>query len=475
MTTSKQYMFGIAGVFSILAFVLMGSAVEVRVPKDAATQTAPHGMVLVETDSLVPYYISVTEESNLNWLTYIKWLESVFVSYPEVAKKARPVLTMEGQWLVYNDPILDNYFEHPGYQQYPVTGVTWFQVLSYLEWKSDRLNEAITLKYQNMPLAMSRIVDSENFNTEAYLLNQYWYSGEDKEKWPRLAGTKKGRRLPEVRDGIFFPDYRLPTEQEWEAAYQYVNDPTNTGDIQSSIKKTTFLKPWLDYFMLDKNTGSRSVNKKQAYTYSFDYGVSEWLISKEGTEDTYRQLNSDMLESQGWLPFDKFHNNYYDSYGEINEKDSLGRFNFQFVQVSNVQTPVFMTPPYANIYVYQSVFSHNPFFKDTVYRDSMVEAWNKLRYESLKYYNPGLTYESMPKLQAKQYDYLIRDSLVYSYKKELVYDHTKEKRQYILSNYRKAQKGCGSLPSDTARQDLGLRCVLPYTGIKVEKKYKVRW
>ncbi len=463
-------------IISIALVLLIAAAGNREKPAlDAGTQTAPQGMVLIETDSLLPYYISITEESNLNWMTYIKWLETVFVTYPEVAKKARPQLTKEGNWLIYNDPILDNYFEHPGYQLYPVTGVTWHQVISYLEWKSDRLNEAILLKCQNMELDMLRIVDSDNFNTEAYLINQYYYPSVDKEKWPRLAGTKKGHRDPETRDGIFFPDYRLPTEQEWEAAYQYANNPDNLDVIQSSIKMSTFLKPWVDYFMLDKQTGSKSVSKKQSYTYSFDYGVSEWLINKEGVGRGYRQFDSDMLESNGWLPFEKFPFDYYDSYGEIREKDSLGRFGFQFVQVSNIQAPIFMTPPYSNIYVYQSVFSPNPFYKDTAYRDSVAEAWNKLVYNSQILFNPGLTYEQSPKVKVEYYDHLIRDSVIYSYKRELLFDHTKAKRQYIKSNYWQVQKGTGTLPSDTARQDLGFRCVLPYTGIQVEKKYKVRW
>ena len=120
-------------IISIALVLLIAAAGNREKPAlDAGTQTAPQGMVLIETDSLVPYYISITEESNLNWMTYIKWLETVFVTYPEVAKKARPQLTKEGNWLIYNDPILDNYFEHPGYQLYPVTGVSWHQVISYL-------------------------------------------------------------------------------------------------------------------------------------------------------------------------------------------------------------------------------------------------------------------------------------------------------------------------------------------------------
>jgi gliding motility-associated lipoprotein GldK len=44
----------------------------------------------------------------------------------------------------YNDPLLQMYFKHPGYAEYPVVGVTWEQAHAFCNWRSKLFNSYST-------------------------------------------------------------------------------------------------------------------------------------------------------------------------------------------------------------------------------------------------------------------------------------------------------------------------------------------
>jgi gliding motility-associated lipoprotein GldJ len=75
--------------------------------------------------SVTSFYMDETEVSNINWREYVYWLETRYESHPQVAQEALPDEKVWYYELSYNDPLVETYFKHPAYDDYPVVGVTW--------------------------------------------------------------------------------------------------------------------------------------------------------------------------------------------------------------------------------------------------------------------------------------------------------------------------------------------------------------
>lgn len=79
------------------------------------------------------FYMDETEVANVHYLEYLYWITRVFgADYPEVYKRALPDTLVWRDKLAYNEPLVELYFRHPSYQQYPVVGVNWLQASDFL-------------------------------------------------------------------------------------------------------------------------------------------------------------------------------------------------------------------------------------------------------------------------------------------------------------------------------------------------------
>jgi len=254
--------------------------------------------------------------------------------------------------LAFNEPYVEYYFRHPAYKNYPVVGVSWLQATDFAAWRTDRVNEMILDREKIHPYKDFKMKDEENFNTKAYLADQYNPATRKKLKgMPRDYRTKKGRRDVGTKDGILLPEYRLPTEAEWEYAAQ---GAIGNSQFENTDEKRVF--SWNDLTVRmthgkEKDRGKIMANFKRdkgdqagiasqlndagvittpvdAY-WPNDYGiynlagnVSEWVM------DVYRPLSFEDVDD-----FNAFRGNVFtkvklDQYGEIEEKDSLGRLIF---------------------------------------------------------------------------------------------------------------------------------------------------
>ena len=202
------------------------------------------------------FYMDQTEVSNLDYLEYINWLERVYKDYPDVIKNALPDTLVWRNALSYNEPMVEVYFRHPAYRDYPVVGVSWKQANDYALWRSDRVNEKLLVDAKKLEYNNEQTKDY-HFTTEAYLSGEYTGAANNSDnevvETPAPEGevseTAEGTnengnsttqedkdQKVKIEDGILLPKYRLPTEAEWEyAALGLVGNTENENILERKV------------------------------------------------------------------------------------------------------------------------------------------------------------------------------------------------------------------------------------------------
>ncbi len=187
------------------------------------------------------FFIDKTEVANVHYREYIHWLENVFSDpqYEAVLQGAKPDTLVWRSELAYNEPFVEYYFRHPSYNYYPVVGVTWRQAADFCIWRTDRVNELQLIEkgYQNKNVVKSQLQGGgqENFNTKSYLMGEYTGSPGKPKRNQLKDAQGRPRTTVKFEDGILFPDYRLPTEAEWE--YAALGEITENPQSRRSEKK----------------------------------------------------------------------------------------------------------------------------------------------------------------------------------------------------------------------------------------------
>lgn len=307
------------------------------------------------------FYMDETEVSNIDYREYLFWTYNTFAAtYPEVWRRALPDTLVWREELAFNEPLVETYFRHPAYDDYPVVGVNWIQANEYAKWRTDRVNEMILIEKGIIDPTPDQ-KNENNFNTEAYLAGQYEPSVRKNLKDIRTGGERR----VQFEDGILLPAYRLPTEAEWEyAALSLLGNQATSNDEVITDRR---IYPWngntVRYQKRNKYQGQLLANFKRsggdyggmagalndkAFTPSRvrdnmpnDYGLYNMAGNvNEWTADLYRPMTSSDLvdnENQELNPYRGnvfMHKKLDPETGHPAAKDSLGRLTYELADTT---------------------------------------------------------------------------------------------------------------------------------------------
>jgi formylglycine-generating enzyme required for sulfatase activity len=156
------------------------------------------------------FRIDKYEVSNKKYRDYIHWLEKAGQQYAGLVKDALPDTLVWREPLAYNEPMVQGYFRAKAFNDYPVVGVTWVQANNYCRWRTDRANENILFNYGLIP----------DPKTTPYMGKLADATGTPATAAANAANpaTASAKKIKSDEEYIVKPDFRLPTEAEWEYA-----------------------------------------------------------------------------------------------------------------------------------------------------------------------------------------------------------------------------------------------------------------
>ncbi|TRX35906.1 gliding motility lipoprotein GldJ [Flavobacterium restrictum] len=470
------------------------------------------------------FYMDETEVTNFMYLEYLEWLKKVFPpteeNYKNIYEGASPDTLVWRNRLGYNETMTNNYLRHPSYANYPVVGVNWIQATEFSKWRTERVNEALLEKsgYLKKDAKTKDVSAESTFSTETYLNSPTKTYGGNEEIV--LKGRKGARKAPKAgkdgkvteeknvyaqrSSGILLPEYRLPTEAEWEYAAA-----ADVGQREYNIYKGQKKYPWSgDYTRSGKrqSKGDQLANFKQG---NGDYGgIAGW--SDDGADITnevkkYPANDFGLYDMAGnvaeWVAdvyrpiIDNEGNDFNYFRGNLYTKNKIGKDGKVEIVTKETMTSDTLSNGKIVVRSFPGQIAQVPVDEQETYLRQNFDKSDNINYrdgdkQSTRYYDFGNSSESTKKEKDGQEMYnspkhnVTTDSLGKMVRK---YDQS-SKRTTLINDKVRVYKG-GSwrdraywldpaqrryFPQDMATDYIGFRCAMSRVGPKSEKRKSAR-